>query len=344
MEIDMQKVLMLPAFFVALLMGCTSQVQEGIEGHPVTMGPIAGGQRASVQTALSDGPGITALINKNYNEDTTSCTEYGSGKTRGYYFCTGVLLRTTDNGNFPPWESSPLALDLRATSYTWIRHDLNTASLYKRAGFILLSPADVLAQTVPGVVYPSYSGSRNPVVKCVYPFDAWTTRDGTDRNYYACDYENTGTGSPIVDLPWGSCDNKEGFTLATQYESQLAASGYQHWRQCSWNADNASGWRNMIASHNKLVNGNPLSYWNEVMLANFGHNPYLPAWNELMRQWVLAFFYDVSKAGGLSDAQAFQRKMAATGKRVPIVRLSFTAAAAQRFQFQQADQVAGLYP
>jgi hypothetical protein len=340
----MKKVLTLPMLFLALLVGCSSQVQENVGEQTVMVEPIAGAQRASVQTALSDGPGITALINKNYNEDTTSCTQYGTGKARGYYFCTGVLLRTTDNGNFPPWESSALALDLRATSYTWIRHDLNTTALYKRAGFILLSPADVLAQAVPGIAYPSYKGSGDPVVKCVYPFDAWTTRQGTDRNYYACDYENTGTGSPVAELPWGSCDNKEGFTLATQYENQLAATGYQHWRQCSWNADSASGWRNMIASHNKLVNGNPLSYWNEVMLANFGHSPNLPAWNDLMRQWVVAFFYDVSKAGGLSDAQAFQRKMAATGKRVPIVRLNFTAAAAQRFQFQQADQVAGLYP
>jgi hypothetical protein len=63
-----------------------------------------------------------------------------------------------------------------------------------------------------------------------------------------------------------------------------------------------------------------------------------------MRLWTLAFFYDVAKPAGWATAQNFQRKMAATGKRVPIVRLNFTAPASQRFQFQQADQVPGLYP
>jgi hypothetical protein len=65
-----------------------------------------------------------------------------------------VLLRTTDNGNFNPWESSPTALQLRATSYAWIRHDMKTSSLYKGAGFILLNPADILAGAVPGLRIP----------------------------------------------------------------------------------------------------------------------------------------------------------------------------------------------
>jgi hypothetical protein len=36
--------------------------------------------------------------------------------------------------------------------------------------------------------------------------------------------------------------------------------------------------------------------------------------------------------------------MAATGKRVFILRLSFSSPPAQRFQFQQTDQAAGQYP
>lgn len=320
-----------------LVSGCATQ------NEPVQLVEQDGvqGKQLGVQTSLSDGPGITALINKNYNEDTTSCTEYGNGAARGLYFCSGVLLRTTDNGNFPPWESSPLALDLRATSYAWIRHDLNTRILYKGAGFILLSPADVLATAVPGITYPTFP-NHNPVVKCVYPFDAWTTRDGTDRHYLGCDYENTGVGSPIADRPWGSCNDKEGYTSASQYEAHLARNGYLHWKQCSWNADSSLSWRQMIASHNKLVNGNPLAYWNEVMLYNAGHTSSLPGTNELMRKWIVAFFYDVQRAGSKGVAQAFQQKMAATGKRVPILKLDFTAAPASRFQYIVADQV--MYP
>ncbi len=61
-----------------------------------------------------------------------------------------------------------------------------------------------------------------------------------------------------------------------------------------------------------------------------------------MRIWLTEFFYDVNKAGGLADARAFQQKMAATGKRAPILRLDFNAAASARFQYVAADQA--VYP
>jgi len=162
--------------------------------------------RATSRMLLSDGPGIAGLLNKNFNEDTTSCIDYETKKPRGYYFCTGVLLRTTDSGDFNPWEDSPGALQLRATSYSWIRHDLITASLFKSAGFIVLSPADVLAGTVADIQFPHFS-NRNPMVKCVYPYDAWTRRT-MDRYYFGCNFEGTGLGSTIPMEPWGSCDDK----------------------------------------------------------------------------------------------------------------------------------------
>lgn len=328
-----------PALALSLLVGCASQVSNDYPAPPNGSGRILSEPRASVQTALSDGPGITALINKNYNEDTTSCTEYGTGKTRGYYFCTGVLLRTTDNENFQPWESSPTALQLRATSYSWIRHDLNTTNFYKRAGLILLNPADVIADAVPGLIYPVFANTRNTPVQCVYPFDAWTTRT-MNRNYLGCDFEGTGLGSPIVGNSWGSCDNSLGYSASAQWDSHFRSNGQVNYKQCSWNADNPQGWRNMISSHNSFGGQ---SSWNEVMLYNWGPQRE-PTVEESMRRWVVAFFYDYAKPGALADAQAFQQKMANTGKRVPILRIDFNAAASQRFQFLPGDQVAGAYP
>jgi hypothetical protein len=294
--------------------------------------------KASVQVALSDGPGVAGLINTNYNENTTSCTEYGTGKVRGYYFCTGVLLRTTDNGNFNPWESSPAALDLRATSYSWIRHDFSTDNLYKRAGLIFLNPADILAQTVPGLTYPKYTSNGNPMVKCIYPFDAWTQRV-MNRGYFACDAEGTGLGSPISGQPWGSCDNKLGYSSAAQWDDYFRSSGQINYKQCSWNADNPQGWRNAIASHNVFTGQ---SSWNEVMVDNFGHNPNLPTYHQRVLGWTVAVFYDVAKAGGRDDARVFQQKMANAGKRVPILRLNFSAAPTDRFQYVADDQ--SMYP
>lgn len=97
----------------------------------------------------------------------------------------------------------------------------------------------------------------------------------------------------------------------------------------------------MIASHNSYAD---ISQYSEVMLANWGGHADQGAANEYYRLWTTAFFWDVAKPNGLAIAQSFQRKMAATGKRVPILRLSFTAPADRRFQFQQADQAAGQYP
>lgn len=330
-----------PALALSLLVGCTSQVSNDYPAPPDGRGRTFSEPRASVQTALSDGPGITALINKNYNENTTSCTEYGTGKTRGYYFCTGVLLRTTDDGNFNPWESSSLAAQLQATSYSWIRHDLTTTQFYKPAGFIVLSPADVLGSAVPGITYPTHTGLTNTMVKCVYPFDAWTTRV-MSRNYFGCNFEGTGLGSPDVYNSWGSCDNRLGYRTSAQWDAYFRSAGQVNYAQCSWNADSQYGWANMIASHNGFAGQ---AGWNEVMLHNGGPTSAgIANLNEKTRRWVVAFFYDAQKANGLTIAQSFQRKMAATNKRVPILRLSFAAPAAQRFEYRQADQVVGLYP
>lgn len=326
----MRKRLLWPAVVLALLAGCSS-LQKGPDIEPpLVRGADPNAPRAEIQTPLSDGLGIAALINKNYNEDTISCTDYNTGKERGYYWCTGVLLRTTDNGAFNPWESSPTALRLGGTSYSWIRHDLNTRTFYKRAGFILLNPADILASAVPGLSFITNA------VTCVYPFDAYTVR--APRAGPGCNFEGT-TGLNYA--PWGSCDQVLGYGYAQQWIAHFQASGQVNYRQCSWSADTGQFWRNMIWTHTQIAGQ---SSWNEVMVDNWGQDYQEAEAAEYMRRWTVAFFWDVAKAGSLADAQAFQRKMTATGKRVPILRLNFSAAPAQRFSYVPADQVAGQYP
>jgi hypothetical protein len=273
------------AMVLVLLVGCSSQGTKYDQLPPAMGGPSAAAPRAAKQTELSDGPGIAALINKNYNEDTTSCTDYSTGSTRGYYFCTGVLLRTTDFGSFKPWESSPTALALWGTSYSWIRHDLPTSKFFKSAGFILLSPADVLAEAVPGTSYLQYA-NHNPAVGCIYPFDAWTTRT-MDRNHSGCDFEGTGIG-PFDETQWGSCDNRQGYSTSAQWDAHFRSVSQTNYRQCSWNADNPQGWRNAIASH---ANFPAQSQWNEVMITNWGWNgEYAATAADITRKWIVAFF------------------------------------------------------
>lgn len=319
---------------LTLLAGCASNVKQEAVLSPTSpnTGAPAAAPRASIQTSLGDGAGIAALLNKNYNENTSSCTQYGTGEAVGYYWCTGVLVRTTDDGPFNPWESSPSALTLKGTSYSWIRHDLNTSTLYKPAGYVLLNQADIDAGAVPGLSY------ANGAVQCVYPLDAWTQRT-MDRNQAGCDFEGTGLGWVV--RGWGSCESRLEYTTSSQWNAHFTSQGQVNYKQCSWEADNQRSWSNMIASHNVFAAS---SAYNEVILANWGGTPDVVPANEKYRLWTVAYFYDPSKPGGRAIAQSFQRKMAATGKRVAILQLNFTAPSAQRFQFQQADQVAGLYP
>lgn len=103
---------------------------------------------------------------ENYTETTTNCREYGSGKARGHYYCSGVLVRTVNDGDFEPWIYSPTALGIGATSYSWMRTDVNISGLYHPAGFILRNRIDAVAHDLPGLE----SG-----FVCVYPFDASTS-------------------------------------------------------------------------------------------------------------------------------------------------------------------------
>lgn len=315
---------------VALLgamLGCTTPTQRE-PGPPLSglqvEGPIPAA-KAAIQAELSDGPGIAALFNKNYNEITSSCIQYGTGTVRGYYFCTGVLVRTVDNGDFNPWEASPSSIQLQGISFSWIRHDVISTQLYHRAGFVVLSPADAIASAVPGI-------TAMDEIKCLYPLDAWTTRT-MNRSRGGCDDEGTGLGWPST-IAWGSCEQRHSVTTAAQWDTYFRAKGQVNYLQCSWAADNPQAWRNMISSRPVFANRD----WTEVMIrvAN------APLWNSYMRNWVTAFFFDPSRSSAQADAQTFQRKLSATGKRVPILRLNLSNPATSRFQYVVSDQVA--YP
>ncbi|MCD5972079.1 hypothetical protein [Pseudomonas quasicaspiana] len=161
-----------------------------------------------------------------------------------------------------------------------------------------------------------------------------------DRKQGGCDFEGTGLSLPIATLTqWGSCDNRLGYSSAAQWNSHFISQEQIAYKQCSWNADNAQGWRNMIESRHTFSGSfSGQQGWNEIMQNAYASE----SWNALMLGWVTAFFYDVNKSGGLSDAKVFQQKMANTGKRVPILRLDFAANAVNRFQYVVSDQVA--YP
>ncbi|PHN31619.1 hypothetical protein [Pseudomonas sp. ICMP 561] len=311
------------AFLINVLAGCSTLGTDGLNQErtsPVQRFEKLKAGSSSIKVDLSDGPGLARWFNSEYNDSDVSCTQPVTGQARGHYFCSGVLLRAVDNGSFNPWEPSPAALTLKGLSFSWIRHDVGINNLYHPAGFIVLSPEASMYSYVPGIVAVDEA-------ICVYPFDAWTTRT-MDRSHGGCDFE--GTGLTGLHGSWGSCENKLGYSTVAQWNTHFSSEGQVNYRQCSWGADNPQGWRNMIESRRNFSDEQS---WNEVLeRVTVQSSPYL-------RSWVTAFFYDVRKSGGLANARIFQQKMANTGKRVPILRLDFTAAATSRFQYVVSDQV-----
>ena len=267
---------------------------------------------------------VLADVIKNYNETTTRCLEYGSGRDRGHYYCSGVLVRTVDDGNFKPWIYSPTAIAIGASSYTWLRKDVRQTRLYHPAGFILRNRIDAVAHGLPGLE----SGFI-----CLYPYDAATS---TANGHQGCGYlgRTTAESAPIEPTDdnskyaWGSCAGL-GITTAREWDNHFQSVAYDMTRQCSWNIDSQHGWNNMIASREDFPT--LVDTWNEILLNNYGDGAQMP-------KYIAAFFYDVNKAGGLAAARNFQVKMNSDGYNVPILRLNFNATNDARFSYVAADQ------
>lgn len=312
------------ALLLSLLMGCSTAVHQF--DSPETSIPETRSVSPRAASAYIINPPLAPsvglpLLNRNYNDSVTAC----SGDNP-LFRCSGVFLRTVNNGNFDPWTASPSAITLGSTSFTWLRHDLSTNTLYHRAGYIRMNPDDI------NRYYPD--GQANWAgVNCVYPFDAYTVRK--PRNYNGCDFERApgapGTPNPSHSIVWGSCDDKLGYTTAAQWNTHYRNAGQIEYMQCSWSSGKASHWMAMITSHESFP---AKTSWNEILVPTVG---------PIEDVFVMAFFYDVNKPGAREDARAFQSKLASKkGRRVPIYSINFNAGASMRFGYQASDQVA--YP
>jgi hypothetical protein len=311
---------------LSLLIACSSQsppISRPTPPSAITNDSTQTAPRAQLQKPAE----VLADVIKNYNETTTRCLEYGSGKDRGHYYCSGVLVRTVDDGNFKPWMYSPTAIAIGASSYSWLRRDVRQTQLYHPAGFILRNRIDAVAHGLPGLE----SGFI-----CLYPYDASTS---TANGHQGCGYRGRKTAEPAPVEPiepsddnskyaWGSCAGL-GITTATQWDNHFQSVGYVKTRQCSWNIDSQHGWNNMIASRGDFPT--LVDTWNEILLSNYGDGGQMP-------KYIAAFFYDVNKAGGLAAARNFQVKMYGDGYNVPILRLNFNATNDARFSYVAADQ------
>lgn len=317
------------ALLLSFLVGCSTAVRQADTPEvnvPQTNVPATRSVAPRVASTYIYNPPLAPsvglpLLNKNYNDNSTAC----SGN-QPLFRCSGVFLRTVDNGNFDPWTASASANALGSSSFTWLRHDLSTKTLYHRAGYIRMNPDDINKYYYDGQA--NWSG-----VNCLYPFDAYTVRK--PRNYNGCDFERApgapGTPNPAHYIVWGSCDNKLGYTTAAQWNAHYQSNGQTEYSQCSWSSGKASNWMAMIASHESFP---AKTSWNEILVPTVG---------VIEDVLVMAFFYDANKPGARDDARAFQSKLASKkARRVPIYSINFNAAPSSRFGYSASDQI--VYP
>jgi hypothetical protein len=305
-----------------MLSGCASRLSPPPEqaGHALPQFSEAIKPASQLQKPAQ----VLADVNTNYKETTTNCREYGSNLPRGHYYCSGVILRTVDNGNFNPWIYSPTSIAIGATSYTWLRRGVIQTRLYHPAGFILRNRIDAITHDLPGL---------GTGFICLYPFDASTsTTNGHqgcgNRGKQAFKSRQARLADDSSAYAWGSCEGM-GITTATQWDQHFQSIGQVTSRQCSWNVDSQHGWNNMIASRGDFPQLK--SVWNELMLNNYGDGTQMP-------KYIAAYFYDVSRAGGLDAARNFQVRMNNAGYNVPILRLNFANAGGDLFSYNAADQ------
>ncbi|WP_242489570.1 DUF2599 domain-containing protein [Pseudomonas sp. TH06] len=296
-------------------------------------------------------------INHNYNTLKQECQEPDTGAPRGLYYCSGVTLRMVNDGPFNPWDYSPYAVKIGATSYSWIRKDLSTRILIHPAGLILRTPTDAAALNLP---------VKEQGFTCIYAFDGGT---GPERKWYGCGFfdsrEPPRAAQGVMNnrnaaLAYGTCA-EAGVTTAEQWTQKYTGlmKGPIQYGQCSFNAEKPSDWHAMIRVHESrptTTNKDPFSYSaqvNEFMLKN------ATATNDGSEnmKYIDAFIYNVNSTqnfatrgdqappkpeNGLNSARNFQKKLQAQGYSVPILRLDFTKPAEQRFSYVAADQAIDL--
>ncbi|MBK5536565.1 DUF2599 domain-containing protein [Pseudomonas sp. TH08] len=296
-------------------------------------------------------------INYNYNTLKQECQEPDTGAPRGLYYCSGVTLRMVNDGPFNPWDYSPYAVKIGATSYSWIRKDLSTKILIHPAGLILRTPTDAAALNLP---------VKEQGFTCIYAFDGGT---GPERKWYGCGFfdsrEPPRAAQGVMNnrnaaLAYGTCA-EAGVTTAEQWTQKYTGlmKGPIQYGQCSFNAEKPSDWHAMIRVHESrptTTNKDPFSYSaqvNEFMLKN------ATATNDGSEnmKYIDAFIYNVNSTqnfatrgdqappkpeNGLNSARNFQKKLQAQGYSVPILRLDFTKPAEQRFSYVAADQAIDL--
>ncbi|MGH8380820.1 hypothetical protein [Pseudomonas sp.] len=118
-------------------------------------GNVAGAFGYDTRDQLYYGYEVMERVTGRYGDTSATCPD-GSAA----FNCNGVLLRTTDVGNFHAWDPSPNSLARNGVSFSFLRTDTRVSTTYKVQGFIVRPQA--------------YPVTQPMALRCVYPHDAHT--------------------------------------------------------------------------------------------------------------------------------------------------------------------------
>lgn len=256
-----------------------------------------------INTPPSDGAAIAQAINTRYRDTRESCAA-----NMPSYYCNGVVIRGTGNGNYDPWNPSTGAITLGGTSFSYMRVDANVTPAFS-SGFIFSPQEKAIAD--------------NKIVEylCIYVHNASTSSNLRDKG---CGMRPR---SHIAgDL--SSCASINVRTLAqwNAHAAALPSAAYQ----CSLSTQDAAQFQVSIQARAN-INIPFKTLWNEVMIATWAPD----IGNRLP---IEAFWWNTGK-GSVAEAQAYQTKFKArTGLWVPVIRVDVTQLTGSPFSYNAADQ------
>jgi hypothetical protein len=256
------------------------------------------------QASMIDGVDVAHGLNDRYANVPQECP----GNTPAYY-CSGVMIRGTQNGSFDPWNPSAAASALGGVSFSYLRKDAYVKDVYRNSGFVLLPQREAIDQ--------------NKVLEylCIYAYDAWTALP--DRPDAGC-----GLQPSAITPDLSTCSQVNAATEANWHAFTATLSRQQD--QCSLSTQDPQQFATSLKVRANRPSNMP-DAWNEVLLKTWDQN--IPE-----RLPLQAFFY--KNATGLAEAKAYQQKYAArTGAWLPVVRLDLARLDGSPFSYAPTDQL-----
>jgi predicted component of type VI protein secretion system len=254
---------------------------------------------------LPVGVNVATRLNGRYLDTRDKC----DNGTPAYY-CSGVVIRGTQNGNFDPWNPSTNALALGGVSFSYMRKDAYVKDVYRNSGYIVLGQQEAVAKDK-GLDY-----------LCVYAYDAWTAQP--DRPDAGCGFQPRTAQAPDP----STCSQVDAITDTGWYAFISTLPKQQD--QCSLSAQDPE---QFVTSLNVRANrpANMPDAWNEILVKTWDQN--IPEKLPLE-----AFFY--KNASGLAEAKAYQQKYATRtgGGWLPIIKLDLARLSDAPFSYSPTDQ------